>query len=468
MIIAQFSLKQDIKCNIMKLNENYEKGDRMGKTLKTILNHSIKENKIENEMYTRFDVKKGLRNEDHTGVLVGLTQIADVVGYERINHQKVECEGKLYYRGYEIHDLMKIFDFEHHKGFEQCAFLILFGHLPSEEEFELFLKNYRKNIALPKDFLELNILRMPGRNLMNKIQQAILMLYAYDDKADDTTPYNTLMQGLSLMAKMPSIISYSYQTKIHNFDDCSLIIHRVQPQDSISETILRLTRSDGIYTHTEAEVLDSMLVLHIDHGGGNNSTFTNVVISSTGTDLYSSMAGSIGALKGPRHGGANQAVVEMMKAVIKEIGYSEDEEVIKALIQRIVDKEFFDRKGLVYGMGHAVYTLSDPRSCILQEKAALLAKEKGMEKEFAFYQRFEKCAKEVLFKKKHKHVSSNIDFYSGFVYEMLNIPVELIAPLFVCARMVGWLAHNIEDKCYCDKIVRPATKYVGKIKEVAK
>ena len=274
------------------------------------------------------------------------------------------------------------------------------------------------------------------------------------------------MQGLSLMAKMPSIIAYSYQTKIHNFDDQSLIIHRVLPDESISETILRLTRSDGKYTHTEAEVLDSMLVLHADHGGGNNSTFTNVVISSTGTDLYSSMAGSVGALKGPRHGGANQAVIKMMKAVIEEIGYCEDESVIKRLIQRIVDKEFYDGKGLVYGMGHAVYTLSDPRSCILQEKAAVLAKEKGMEKEFAFYQRFEKCAKEVLWEKKHKHVSSNIDFYSGLVYEMLNIPFELAAPLFVCARMVGWLAHNIEDKCYCNKIVRPATKYVGKIKEV--
>ncbi len=438
----------------------------MENTLKKILEEAIEENRIDNELYSLYNVKKGLRNEDHTGVLVGLTQIADVVGYERIGNEKIECEGRLYYRGYEIRDLMRIFDFYHHRGFEQCSFLLLFGHLPSDEEMDLFLDYYRQNTALPRDFLELNILRMPGKNLMNKIQQAILMLYAYDEKADDISPYNTLMQGLSLMAKMPSIIAYSYQTKIHNFDDQSLIIHRVLPDESISETILRLTRSDGKYTHTEAEVLDSMLVLHADHGGGNNSTFTNVVISSTGTDLYSSMAGSVGALKGPRHGGANQAVIKMMKAVIEEIGYCEDESVIKRLIQRIVDKELYDGKGLVYGMGHAVYTLSDPRSCILQEKAAVLAKEKGMEKEFAFYQRFEKCAKEVLWEKKHKHVSSNIDFYSGLVYEMLNIPFELAAPLFVCARMVGWLAHNIEDKCYCNKIVRPATKYVGKIKEV--
>lgn len=452
----------------MKIIEKNETGDSMEKTLKTILEHAIKDNQIDNELYSFYNVKKGLRNEDHTGVLVGLTQIADVVGYERADSKKIECEGRLYYRGYEIRDLMKIFDFSHHRGFEQCSFLLLFGHLPSDAEMDLFLDYYRQNTALPQDFLELNILRMPGKNLMNKIQQAILMLYAYDDKADDITPYNTLIQGLSLMAKMPSIIAYSYQTKIHNFDDQSLIIHRVLPDESISETILRLTRSDGKYTQTEAEVLDSMLVLHADHGGGNNSTFTNVVISSTGTDLYSSMAGSVGALKGPRHGGANQAVVEMMKAVIQEIGYCEDEAVVRDLIERIVDKKFYDGKGLVYGMGHAVYTLSDPRSCILQEKAAILAKEKGMEKEFAFYQRFEKCAKEVLWEKKHKHVSSNIDFYSGFVYEMLNIPFELVAPLFVCARMVGWLAHNIEDKCYCDKIVRPATKYVGTIKEAGK
>lgn len=438
----------------------------MDKNLEKIFNQSIEENFIENEAYTRYNVKKGLRNEDHTGVLVGLTQIADVVGYERINGEKLECEGRLYYRGYEITDLIQYLDFKNHRGFEQCAFLLLFGHLPSEEEYELFIQNYQNNTDLPRDFLELNILRMPGKNLMNKIQQSILMLYAYDEKADDTTPYNTLIQGLSLLAKMPSIIAYSYQTKIHNYDDESLIIHKVKKTDSIAETILRLTRKDASYTNTEAEVLDCMLVLHADHGGGNNSTFTNVVISSTGTDLYSSMAGSVGSLKGPRHGGANQAVVEMMKAVIDEIGYCEDETVIKDLISRIIRKEFYDNKGLVYGMGHAVYTLSDPRSILLQQKAKQLAKEKGMEKEFAFYQRFEQCAKEVIWEMKKKHVASNIDFYSGFVYEMLNIPLELVSPLFVCARMVGWLAHNIEDKCYCNKIIRPATKYVGKMKEV--
>lgn len=433
--------------------------------LETILNKSFFDNKINNQDYITYNVKKGLRNEDQTGVLVGLTQIADVVGYEKIDNKKVDCEGRLYYRGYEISKLIKRLDFKNHIGFEQCAFLLLFGHLPNDEEFKVFKEYYQTHTSLPKDFLELNILRMPGKNLMNKIQQAILILYAYDENPDDTSAYNTLLQGLNLLAKMPSILAYSYQTKVHNYDDESLIIHKIKKEDSISETILRLIRKDQKYTPTEAEVLDCMLVLHADHGGGNNSTFTNVVISSTGTDLYSSMAGSVGSLKGPRHGGANQAVVEMMKAVIQEIGYCDDEDTIKALLRRIVNKDFYDNKGLIYGMGHAVYTLSDPRSKILQEYAHKLAIEKGMEKEFAFYQLFEKCATEVIYEAKGKHVSSNIDFYSGFVYEMLNIPMELASPLFVCARLVGWLAHNIEDKCYCNKIIRPATKYVGEYKE---
>ena len=432
--------------------------------LESILKQSIIDNHIPSNQYAIHNVKKGLRNEDHTGVLIGLTKIADVVGYERVDGKKIDCEGRLYYRGYEISDLIEQLDFSNHRGFEQCTFLLLFGHLPSEIEYQLFKSELEKYNSLPKDFLELNILRTPGKNIMNKIQQCILMLYAYDQNPDNTTPYNTLMQGLSLISKMPSIVTYSYQSKKYNYDDESLVIHKVKKEETMAQSILRLSRKDGKYTNVEAETLDCMLVLHADHGGGNNSTFTNVVISSTGTDLYSSMAGSVGALKGPRHGGANLSVVEMMQAVIAQIGYSDDEEIIKNIIRKILNKQFYDYKGLVYGMGHAVYTLSDPRSILLQKKAKELAQEKGMVKEFEFYQRFEKCAKEVIFETKGKRVSSNIDFYSGFVYEMLNIPQELVSPLFVCARMVGWLAHNIEDKCYCDKIIRPATKYVGGIK----
>ena len=437
----------------------------MNEKILEIFEQSIQENAIDNELYRRYDVKKGLRNEDNTGVLVGLTKIADVVGYEMIDGKKTDAMGKLYYRGYEINDLIDYLDRTQHNGFEQTAFLILFGHLPNQEELKLFMEEIRNNYELPADFLELNLLRMPAKNLINKIQQAVLMLYGYDPLGDDTSAQNTLRQGISILAKMASIIAYSYQSKMFNFDDESLIIHKVKPAYSIAETILRLIRKDKQFTETEASVLDCMLILHMDHGGGNNSTFTNVVISSTGTDLYSALAGSIGALKGPRHGGANLAVVEMMKAVIDEIGITKDEQKIKQLIYKILDKQFYDHSGLVYGIGHAVYTLSDPRSLILQKQAYKLAEEVGQVEEFEFYQRFEKCAIECIKEVKGKNVASNVDFYSGFVYRMLNIPQELISPLFVCARLVGWLAHNIENKLYCDRIVRPATKYVGEIKK---
>lgn len=435
----------------------------MNERMMGIFENAISENRIENQLYRMYDVKKGLRNENGTGVLVGLTRIADVVGYQKIDGKKVEDEGKLYYRGIEIRELVNGIDFKSHHGFEETAFLILFGHLPSNDELQLFMDELKNAYELPKDFLELNILRMPSKNLMNKIQQAILMLYSYDENPDDISVENTLRQGIGIIAKMAAIIAYSYQSKVHHFDGESLIIHPVDKNYSIAENILRLTRNDKKYTETEVQTLDCMLLLHIDHGGGNNSTFANVVISSTGTDLYSSMAGSVGSLKGPRHGGANLAVCQMMKAVIDEIGWCEDEDIIKKLINRILDGDFYDHRSLVYGMGHAVYTLSDPRSEILKEKALKLAEEKGKLKEFAFYQRFEKCAKTVIYERKGIRVSSNIDFYSGFVYELLNIPQELVSPLFVTARLVGWLAHNIEDKLYCNKIIRPATKYVGEI-----
>lgn len=440
----------------------------MNRELAEIFKQSVNDNAIENGLYKTYEVKKGLRNEDSTGVLVGLTKIADVVGYKRVNGEKVDDIGRLYYRGYEIKDLIDGLDFSEHHAFEEVAFLILFGKLPNASELALFMSYLQSHYALPKDFLELNILRMPGKNLMNTVQQAILMLYGYDENSDDTTAMNTLFQGLNIIAKMPAIISYSYQAKRHNFDDESLIIHQIDPHCTISESILRLIRSDMQYTDTEVRVLDCMLILHTDHGGGNNSTFTNVVISSTGTDIYSAISGSIGSLKGPRHGGASLAVCQMMSAVIDEIGYQADDAAIRDIVERLLDKDFFDHSGLIYGIGHAVYTLSDPRSEILKEKAYMLAEEKQMIEQFDFYKRFEEIAKQCIKERKGKSVSSNIDFYSGFVYSMLNIPQELVSLLFVTARIVGWLAHNIEDKCYCDKIVRPATKYVGDTKKFVK
>ena len=426
-----------------------------------IFQKAILENTIDNNLYTIHDVKKGLRNEDGTGVLIGLTRIADVVGYEKIDGKKVDTEGQLYYRGISIFDLTKNLDTNKICGFEEICFLILFGHLPNQEELAIFMKELQSLYTLPDGFLANNILRYPGMNIMNKMQRSLLMLYDTDENADDCSVENTFKQGLSIIAKMPAMLAYAYQAKAHVLHNESLYIHHPDTNASIAENILRMIRPDCKYTELEAKILDLMLVLHADHGAGNNSTFTNIVVSSTNTDIYSAFSASVGSLKGPRHGGANIANKNMMKAIIDEIGLDASIEDMRNIAYRLLDKDFYDQKGLIYGMGHAVYTLSDPRSIILKQQAQLLAKEKNMEKEFQFYSKFEQIAKEVIYERKHVHVCSNVDFYSGFVYEMMNIPEDLYSPLFVASRSVGWLAHNIENKLYCNRIVRPAGKYVG-------
>lgn len=420
---------------------------------------------INKEWYAKYEVKNGLRNEDGTGVLVGLTKISDVVGYHREDGKKIDDYGKLIYRGIDVKDIIKYSNHQNACLFEEVCFLILFGFLPNEEEFNVFKGILSKKYKLPNGFLENKILRSPTQNLMNKLQQDVLMLYAYDKTPDDVSIEHIIDQGLHLVAKMPSLICYNYMNKIHYFDKQSMFIHHIDHHRSIAENILYMLRADQQYTEKEAEVLDIALVLHADHGGGNNSTFVNVVMSSTGTDIYSSFAGAIGSLKGPKHGGANLRVSAMMEEVVKEIGYTSDKEKIRAVITRILNKDFYDNSGLIYGMGHAVYTLSDPRSEILEEKAKELAMEKKMMKKFNFYQLFEQVAEEELFARKGKRVSSNVDFYSGFVYKMLNIPKDMYTLLFVCARSIGWLAHNLENQLYSGKIVRPATMYVGDHKE---
>lgn len=421
---------------------------------------------IPNEYFKRFDVKKGLRNEDGTGVCVGLTKIADVVGYKRIDGKKVDAQGKLYYRGIEVHDLIHGRDAQKDAyAFEETCFLLLFGFLPNQTQLADFVSILRAQYELPNHFLEAAILQMPSKNLMNQLQQAVLSLYDYDETPDDTSVRNTLRQGVSIMAKLPSILCYGYHSMAHHYEKESLHIHYPKKDYGMAENILHMLRPDCSFTKREAEILDLMLVLHADHGGGNNSTFTNVVISSTGTDIYSTVAGSIGSLKGPRHGGANIQVCSMMKEVIEKIGLCEDKETIKNLQRSILRKEFFDQSGLIYGMGHAIYTLSDPRAELLKEHLYELALEKHEEDVFSFYRLFEACAKEVMLEEKGIHVSSNVDFYSGLVYEMMDIPKEMFTPLFVCARMVGWLAHNIENKLYDGRIMRPATKYVGELQE---
>lgn len=436
--------------------------------LHTFYQKSKQYSDIPNELFHKYNVKKGLRNDDGTGVRVGLTRIADVVGYKYVDEVKTDDEGKLYYRGIELRDIIANISRNQVCGYEETCFLLLFGYLPNREELQAFCKILKDHYELPDDFLETKFLHMPGKNIMNRLQQAVLALYDYDDAADDISVENTLEQGLNILAKLPSIICYAYQSKMHRYNKKSLVIHPVQQKLSIAENILYMLRKDHRFSELEARILDMMLIVHADHGGGNNSTFTNVVISSTGTDIYSSIVGAIGSMKGPRHGGANLKVSSMMKEVIREIGYTDNDVEIKALLYRILNKEFYDCSGLIYGMGHAIYTLSDPRSEVLQGYIEKLAESKHKSNEYEFYQRFERCAKEVIWDVKGIHVSSNVDFYSGFVYEMMGIPEDLYTPLFVTARTVGWLAHNIENKAYDGRIMRPATKYVGAVKEYVK
>lgn len=411
--------------------------------------------------YKKYNVKRGLRNEDHTGVLVGLTRVADVVGYERgENGEKVDAEGVLYYRGIDIRELAKN-DRDRGYLYEEASFLLLFGYLPTPGELKHFCNVLQDGYDLPDDFIETNLLRRPGKNLMNKLQNCLLTLYNYDPDPDNTDVYQTLRKGLNIMSKLPSIACYAYMAKIHYYDRQSLIIHYPRKDYSTAENILYMMRADSKFTEKEARLLDVLLFLHADHGGGTNSTFTNVVVASTDTDIYSTMASSIGALKGPRHGGANVKVSEMMERVIDTIGTKATDAQITDVIHRILNKEFQNRSGLVYGFGHAVYTLSDPRSIILRHFCGIVAKEKKMEDIFNFYTRFEKIATKVLSAEKGQNMCSNVDFYSGFAYSMLGIPRDLFTPLFVISRLVGWLAHNIENKLYDDRIVRPATKYVG-------
>ncbi len=421
---------------------------------------SLNQTNIPNLLFKEYNVKKGLRNEDGTGVRVGLTKISDVVGYVIEDDKKVNIPGQLYYRGINLEELVAG---RHDSlyGFEEMCFLILFGYLPNEKDLKNFSDCFNEGYNIPKDFLESNFLRNPSKNLMNLLQGAVLSLYSYDEDPDTVDPYQTLLKGINLLAKIPLIISYGYKAQMHYYNYESLVLHYPKTEYSIAENILSMIRDDGKFTISEAKLLDTILMLHADHGGGNNSTFTNVVISSTGTDIYSSTAGSIGSLKGPKHGGANIFCAEMMTQIISDIGYTKDEGKIREIIRRIIKRDYYDNSGLIYGMGHAVYTISDPRAEILRSFCKELAVEKNMTEEFEFYQRFEKIAKEMLFEKTKRDVSNNVDFYSGFAYQMLGIPREMYTPLFACSRMVGWLAHNIENKLYDGKIMRPATKYVG-------
>lgn len=421
-----------------------------------------KNDKIDAELYAKYNVKRGLRNSDGTGVLVGLTEIGEVHSYIIDEGEKVSVEGRLFYRGIDVVDLVHGFQTEKRFGFEECIYLLLFGELPSPERLQEFKKLLGENRKLPQGFTEDMILKAPSKDIMNKLARGVLASYSYDNNPDDIGIKNVLRQCIELIGKFPAMAAYGYQAKIHFHDNKSLYLHSPLPELSTAENILHMIRPDSKYTQLEAEILDLLLVLHAEHGGGNNSTFATHVITSSGTDTYSAISAAIGSLKGPQHGGANIKVMEMMNEIKENVKDWEDEAEIGSYIEKILKKEAFDKSGLIYGMGHAVYTLSDPRTILLKQKAEVLAKEKGMDKEYNLYSIIENIAPGIFYnvKKSDKAICVNVDFYSGFVYKTLNIPVEMYTPLFAIGRVAGWCAHRIEELVSGGRIIRPAYKSV--------
>ena len=422
--------------------------------------------RIDKEIYEKYSIKRGLRNKNGTGVLVGVTKVGDVCGYQIKDGEKLPTQGELYYRGYPLTSLVYDIESTERLGFEEVIYLLLFDRLATKDKLERFKKILAENRILPPYFIEDTIMKVPGADIMNKMMRSMLALYTYDENPDGTDPLNVLRQALSLIAKMPLIAIYSYQVKIHNFDKKSLIIHNPDPEKSIAENILAMLRIDQKYTMEEAAILDLLLIIHAEHGGGNNSAFATHVVSSSGTDSYSAMAAGLASLKGPRHGGANIKVARMIDNIKENVKDMEDKEEIKEYLEKILDKKAFDGEGLIYGLGHAVYTLSDPRAVLLKEKARELAKIKGREADFAFVENIEKIGQNLIQGKFNRAYPpcANVDLYSGLVYDMLGIPRELFLPIFAIARTVGWSAHRLEqiaDK----KIIRPAYKSLSEMKD---
>ena len=418
---------------------------------------------IDQNLYVTYDVKRGLRDSNGKGVLTGLTEISDVSGFAVQDGELVPADGRLYIQGYNIEDLERGFHGSKF-GFEETIYLLLFGELPTRTQFNKFKELMETFRELPRKFARDVILKAPSKNMMNVLQRCVLTLYSYDDCPDDISIRNVLRQSMELIAQFPLIAAYGYQGYKHYYQDKSLIIHNPKPGLSTAENFLRLIRADKKYTELEAQVLDICLVLHSEHGGGNNSTFTTHVISSTGTDTYSTVAGSLGSLKGPKHGGANLKVQQMMDDLKAHVKDWSDEAAIREYLQGLLDKKGFDHSGLIYGMGHAVYTVSDPRAKILKRYAGRLAEEKGMQEEFKLYTDIERISMELLAKKRNSVISANVDFYSGFVYRMLDIPIELFTPIFAIARIAGWSAHRMEELINVDKIIRPAYKSIVTLK----
>ncbi|MDD4717459.1 MAG: citrate/2-methylcitrate synthase [Eubacteriales bacterium] len=432
-----------------------------------LVENATNRTKIDPKYYERYNVKRGLRNDDGTGVLVGLTEVGEVFSYIMDDAERVPTEGHLFYRGIEINDLVNGFYQEKRYGYEECVYLLLFGELPNSDQlyqFEELLTEYRQ---LPVNFTEDMIMKAPSPDIMNKLARTYLALYSYDSDPDSTNIKNVLRQCISLIAVTPLLISYAYMAKRYYVDKQSLFIHTPKPEYNTAQNILHLIRADGKFTELEARVLDLALVLHAEHGGGNNSSFVTHAVSSSGSDTYSVMAAAVGSLKGPQHGGASGKAYDMMQDLKDNVSNWRSEIEVENYLASILNKEAYDRSGLIYGIGHAVYTVSDPRTKLLRDYARALAFESGREKEYELYTTTERLAPDVFYKvkKSDKIVCANVDFYSGFIYDMLGIPKELFTPIFATARVAGWSAHRIEEILSGGRIMRPAYKCVKKRRE---
>ena len=416
-----------------------------------------KNNAIDKDLYVKYDVKRGLRDLDGKGVLAGLTNISDVCATKVVDGKRVPCAGNLYYRGYNIKDLVKGFLEAGHFGYEEIAYLLLFGELPTEGELNEFSKMLAERRTLPPTFVRDIIMKAPSKDMMNSLSRSILNLYSYDEKADDTSIPNVLRQCLNLISQFPMLMVYGYHAYNYRKGE-DLFIYAPSKELSMAENILMMLREDRKYTPLEAKILDMALVLHMDHGGGNNSTFTTHVVTSSGTDTYSTIAAAMASLKGPKHGGANIKVTQMFEDMKKHVKDWKDEEEVREYLVALLEKRAFDQKGLIYGMGHAVYSVSDPRAEIFKGFVEQLAEEKGCEEEYALYAMVERLAPQVIEERRrmYKGVNANVDFYSGLVYSMLGLPKELYTPIFAAARIVGWSAHRLEELKNVDKIIRPA------------
>lgn len=454
MVIRQKNSGRHGEC-MMKQKEYLEK-------VRDLAQSCVENGKIDVELYGKYDVQRGLRDKNGNGVLAGLTRVSKIEAFEMVDGQKKPCDGRLYYRGYSIQDLIRGEVEGRRYGFEEVSYLLLFGKLPTEKELKEFSQALAYCRKLPTNFTRDVIMKAPSRDIMNSLSKCILTLASYDPQASDISIENVLRQCMMLISIMPMMAVYSYHAYNHYEKDGSMYIHRPDPKLSTAENFLRMLRPDMQYTSMEAHVLDMALILHMEHGGGNNSTFTTHVVTSSGTDTYAAIASALSSLKGPKHGGANIKVVEMVKDLKKNVKDTTDEKQVEEYLRKLLHKEAFDRKGLIYGMGHAVYSNSDPRAEVFKSFVKELSEEKHREKDFALYSMIERLGPKIIMEERriYKGVSPNVDFYSGFVYSMLDIPEELFTPMFAIARIVGWSAHRIEELINVDKIIRPAYKSV--------